>query len=116
VDIARRSLLLQQPEEAGALDRLPVLASPERVPGPAPGEAPFRRSNRLRREVEIATPARPAIAAFSRGSVQTTSPGPAEDPLGAGQGRQPPPARTAGPRPQRRDAASGEQAASSRTV
>jgi hypothetical protein len=80
-DIARRGLLLEQTEaKAGALDRLPVLASPERVPGPAPGEAPFSRSNRLRREVEIATPVRRAIAAFRRGSVQNTSPGSARIP------------------------------------
>ena len=43
VDVAGGGLLLQQPQpDARALDRVPVLASLERVPRPAPAVAPFR--------------------------------------------------------------------------
>jgi hypothetical protein len=42
VDVARRGLLLRQPEaQARALDRVPVLASLERVPRPPPAVAPL---------------------------------------------------------------------------
>src|SRR3954470_3063599 len=71
VNVARRGLLLQQPEaEARALDRVPVLAPFERVPRPAPAVAPFR-STTLRWPGEIVPPVRASISRASRARVQT---------------------------------------------
>src|SRR4051794_38097941 len=71
VNVARRGLVLQQPEaQARALDRVPVLAPFERVPRPAPAVAPFR-STALRWPGEIVSPVRASISRASRARVQT---------------------------------------------
>jgi hypothetical protein len=75
-DVARLGLLAQQFEpDARALDGLRILASLERVPRPAPGEAPFLRNMMLSRETEMTIPHRRSISAFSRGRVHSVSPG-----------------------------------------
>lgn len=75
-DVARLGLLAQEVQpDARALDGLVVLAPLERVPGPAPGEAPFLRSMMLSRETEMVMPHRRSISAFRRGNVQSVSPG-----------------------------------------
>jgi hypothetical protein len=76
IDVARFRLLPQQREaHAGALDRRGILSALQRVPGTAPGEAPFLRSRTLSRDTEIATPVRRAISALRRGKVHTVRPG-----------------------------------------
>ena len=69
-DIAGFGLLLQQAQaQTGALDRIGVLPALQRVPRPAPGEAPFF-STTLSRDFEMRSPVRFSISSARRGSVQ----------------------------------------------
>ena len=69
-DIAGLCLLLQQAQaQPGAVDRIGVLPALQRVPRPAPGEAPFF-STTLSRDVEMRSPVRFSISSAKRGSVQ----------------------------------------------
>lgn len=69
-DIAGLGLLSEQTQaQTRAIDRLGILPAAQRVPGSAPGEAPFFITT-LRRDVEIRCPVRCSIASTRRGKVQ----------------------------------------------
>ena len=75
-DVARLGLLPQQLQpDARTRDGLLVLAPLERMPWPAPGEAPFLRNRMLSLETEMTIAHRRSMAAFRRGKVQAVSPG-----------------------------------------
>src|SRR5579863_2817357 len=69
-DIAGLGLLFQQAQaQPGAVDRIGVLPTLQRVPRPAPGEAPFFITT-LSRDVEMRSPVRFSISSARRGKVQ----------------------------------------------
>jgi hypothetical protein len=69
-DVAGFGLLPQQAQaQAGAVDRVGVLPTLQRVPRPAPSEAPFF-STTLGRDAEMRLPVRFLISSTRRGNVQ----------------------------------------------
>jgi len=69
-DVAGFGLLFQQAKaQAGAINRIGILPSRQRVPGSSPDEAPFF-STTLSRDCEIRSPVRRSISSCRRGRVQ----------------------------------------------
>src|SRR5829696_8899575 len=70
-DVARLGLSLEQrPAQAGAVHRVRVLATFQRVAGPSPAEIPLWRSTTDSREQEMRMPERFSTSSARRGSVQ----------------------------------------------
>lgn len=69
-DVAGFGLLFEQAQaQAGAVNRIGILAPLQRVPGSSPGEPPFFRTT-LSRDFEKRSPVRRSISSCRRGKVQ----------------------------------------------